>query len=468
MDVIASLPTELTTSIIAEWLEVREVGLLDSACVSLASRTSLKVAFASPQCVLVGWPKQQSANKYMQWICRKEIRVENVIITPTMAYVPLVDNLRKFGQVVKCMKACQISYFSEQRKKLFDFERVVISCKLCDNLTTLFCNQLEITDSIFDVLKSCPLIQHLHFTRCSRVVDSEVSATRCDQLHHVQLRSLVVQNCTLMDNCVEALVASVAPHCLERLAAPQLRNVYHTHPQQFTQLTAVGLADWSLFGDDDPLMQLASFSARLTHLDVAKWGSAIDIPPADLLQKFPNLQTVNLVASVCDFFAVSAILALADASPKNLKQLFIEHRVDSETTAEHLKYAYDEIVLKCPNLHTLSSVEINGVPVQFHSCLFHAFAALCIESEISDSAVACFQYLQRLRCSVDPTTFKAFDFTLLTAQRLPALRTLVLVLVGDVLTVNPTIAALQAMRSELHITRDASVLEYDFMKVSSE
>lgn len=72
-----------------------------------------------------------------------------------------------------------------------------------------------------------------------------------------------------------------------------------------------------------------------------------------------------------------------------------------------------------------------------------------------------------MRCSVDLDTFVEFDFTSLTAERLPALRTLVLVLLGHTLSVNPTVAALQEMRPELHITRDASVLEYDFMNLSA-
>lgn len=470
MEFLGGLPTELTCAIITEWLEVREVGQLDSACVGHISRHSLLAAYASPQCVLVGWPKLQQSNEYMQWICRKKIRVENVIITPSTTFPLIVGHLKTLGSFVRRIKACQITFSSNECANLF--RCVVFYCMWCEGLTTLCCDRSELNDSIFDVLRFCPLIQHLYFTRCVRNIDSEVDERRCADLKHVKLRSLTASKCTMVDKCLYAVLTSVAPHSIERVAVPNLRYVYRRHPQQFTHLRAVSIDRVTRFGSDGSLAHLARTSPHTAHLDLrfTRPANAQDVMDQNTFRNMRELRSVNFVQSHNTHAFLRAVQSLAITRHSSMEQLYFEHMVHVEPQATLMREAYQSLLPNCPNICTLSALETTTVPVQSPSALFRAFVHLvsALAPDGADLSAPCFQHLQHLRCSVDLTTFKAFDFTLLTAQRLPALRTLVLVLIGNLLSVNPTIALLQAARPELHITRDASVLEYSFMKLSLE
>jgi len=470
MEILGGLPTELTCLLLREWLDLREVGQLDSACASHVSRDSLLAAYASPQCVLVGWPKMQRSDKYMQWICRKEIRVENVTITPSMAFLPFLDYVKKYGGFVRRMKAFQTTYLSEEGRNLF--LRVVYSCRWCNNLSTLSCDQVELANSIFDVLRFCPLIQHLHFSRCDRNTDRGVSKRRAANLKHIHLRSLTVVACTNVDKCVRAILASVAPHCLERLAVPTVAvgDVYRRHSQQFTNLQAVRLSGLRSFGTDAPLGVLASTAPHIAHLDLefTRIVPAVDFISPVIFQSLRELRSLKLIEQYDSLAVLRTVEALAFARHSSIEQLYFEHAVLAEPDATSMRQAFKSVLTNCPSIHTVSALEATTASVPSQSALFRAFADLVIEcaEDGADLPVPCFRHLQHVRFSVSRAAFQAFDFTLLTTQRLPALRTLVLVLFGSLLSANPTVALLQAARPELHITRDASALEYDFMKLS--
>lgn len=358
MELLRNIPTVISSSILSDWLDLKDLGNLDRACCSKASRS----AYLSCLSHMNIFPGEVNINSksLCLWISSREISVANIALN-NMIYFDSSDVKSLFKRIGK-----HLTYLTYNSRGDEDtFTTVLMLTKYCPSLQfvdlrgdigrgaqTLLFGRLPHLTAInvnnrkeFDELSmkivahSCPKLRHLRMVNSGSTDSGLIEiAESCPDLRTVQ--------CT---NCTDLGVEALAKNCpnLEDLFVRQISaSTLHTVAQQCRGLKSIGIKTTSGISDAS-LMAMATLCPNLTHVVLLNCTALTNASISGLC----NLRTLCLSGN--RHLTDSALECLAKQCPE-LQSVAITQ------CAQLTQVAPSVFLNHCPSLQNLELTSSHG------------------------------------------------------------------------------------------------------------
>lgn len=403
MDLILGVPSELSCSICSEWLDLCGLIALDTAfCNTVKRNALLKTVFHSPLCVLTTAPSSKAAPLFIEWIVKRSIRVENVVIVREMDTSSLSSCLERFGSCVR--NVTFVTYSTFAATAITQYCTKLASLTICDSL---------IDAAIISTLKSFPKLNEICFKKCHTTTEDDGTMMSADlsftNNHVMPIDDMFGQGgdgaLTLdLRHCTRLYLDEypVSDHATFRVAVP-LSNLCAI---EFTSCFELS---------DDVVLDFVVSCPNIQHLSLLRCNELTDVSGVAIARNLTRLKSLNLTGST---YNDSWLFALA------------EHRADTfeafyDTNPDYAAATgagYNRLLRQCPKLHTLCFKFVPYVDLTLLGNISTLVVSEIIDAIQLDTFIRHCTALAQLRLGYLDRRCFLFDFNVLNAETLPHLR----------------------------------------------
>lgn len=428
---LIALPTEIVCLILAEWLQLVEVKLVDSAFCNHRQRAIL-LATVFPMCVLRAEPMPLQATSALMWMRKRRINMEVLV---------LIAN----NGIANCNRCRDASFKFIKYVKIKNVRSTELS-------------------ELLPILASCHNMTSLSIEACKLVNSLGAQTSRCQTM--LQSFSIDVKRKVSVEKDIALDVIRASHNELERLELlihPEFVVRELADVETFPRLLALCISCADIITDEDLIATLRK-TPHIRHLNVSMCPRLSDVTGVFIAENLSQLKTLD--ASWCNFTNVT-LFALAKMRANSLQALNISNCNSMDW------HGLQDVSQKCVNLHFLHIVMyVIGLTAIINPSLqlFPHVTHLTLDVGEAIGTVyripCLFRNAQEICLVSHHVSYREIDFSAYTAQNMPCLRAInfssyPLPAPG----VCPSLDALQVQRPKLKITFDPLHNNFDVMKV---
>ena len=212
------IPT-LQVEVLARWLEVKDVGRLDSAlCASGLRETFLKI-LEEEHCVFEH-THHNIYGGYIPWIIKRHIKVSNAELPRGFDSAKQTQLFQTTGKYLRRLNASDLTYFG----KVNSINNIVSELSTCYNLEELIFSGCDLFKAnICSVLQCFPRLRYLDLMHCKSVTSEMIPNIN---KNISSLQTLMLSGCDIShETAVQPFSSNHTIHTLEVLGVKHLENL---------------------------------------------------------------------------------------------------------------------------------------------------------------------------------------------------------------------------------------------------
>lgn len=315
LDILASLPTSLSCTVLRDWLDCKTVATLNSACCCKSSRpTFLQLS---------------QADEY---------------------FLPQQVTISSKSKILKALKVIGNQIRSVKLGENLTFDEGLLVAKNCSKFqhvhfcTRVSCNPHILSGNLFTILKNNQRVQSLTMKSIDQL-GRAATAPSFHDLQLTQLNSLVLNGFEIENEQILCLMKKCNIKKLDLSNSAVGHSILLQIPEHCPNLTALGLANTRL--SDETLHAITSASPNIVHIDISCNNDLTDAGILSMVRNLKNLQSLNIEYS--STLTDASLRHIYTYCASTLQTLYLHDRSEDASRDEGI----NELLERCGNLRTL-------------------------------------------------------------------------------------------------------------------
>lgn len=331
-----TLPTDLVTSILSSWLQLKDRVRLDSACCNVSIRKPFLEILRCRECSVKSWVlnvDRDTTDNVIVWASARDIPVEKIAIGLSSNFDAYEAYFRRFGKSVS-----EVKFHSTRSRAL----KLLV---FCQNILRFDLLESEVSSSLCEVLKLCT---HLQDFRCSfhnhsKLYKSKIKGSDFKNILCPNLKIVKLEFCE--DSALTAIIKLAVRVEVLVLLCCGSQSTLEAHAIDNISSSVITLSLSSIDISSEAFSRLVSRCVNIVHLDLSSCNVSADrlLAVGTCLKQ---LKAVDL--SYSGYVDDEVILCLADVCGDRLTELLLCQSY--QLTAR----AINVVLQKCPHLTSFS------------------------------------------------------------------------------------------------------------------
>lgn len=331
-DVLCSLPTDISGSIVRNWLSLKDTVGLDSAVCERTQREVLHSSiFQSPTCAVCVEPYKMS-NEGFEWICKRLIISKEMHIDSKSDLEVIEAFLTKLGEHVAILGLTALAVGS--------VDRVYCFAHLCPRLQLLSLFDVNFTEAFAQILQSIECLECFDLNYLTKNFP-KMPTTR--SLFPLKLKTVALNYCATVQGF---LFQHCQPESLQRLRVSLVEEAQLEQWHQFVNLHTLSI-NYIQLTNVAPLQQCPS----IVNLDLCDCGRLTKDHIVALMQALPQLRALHLNGT--ENLTDNVLQEIARCQHQTMEALYMGHMWEDVV---YTPQGINHLLSQCSRLHTLSCV----------------------------------------------------------------------------------------------------------------